>query len=606
MCAKVMCAKVRFPYVSATPIPYPRLRRLGSRRLLVVTPLAVVAVAGMGMLGARARVPDNQIAPGVQVGGLKLGGKSPEEARALLTQWSATRQTAPVHFTFAPDTHITKTWTADAHKLGLGVDVAATLDDVNRAGREGMLGQVSHLLTGSKTIAVPAHVTVDTDQLRAYLKQVAYQVNRKPRNARLKLAGTSIAAYIHDKPGLGMDVDGGIAVVTQSWTRYNGGVPASSTPDAPAPPEPSASSTPAPVTNPAASGTDTGSAAPPVAADPNAHQKPGGGQGEGETRRQGDKGTKAGGGASAVSASSASASEAVSAGLSEGTGRLDVELPVKTTPAAIAYEDITQINGVLGKRETDIGGTSNRLKNVALAASRINGTVLRPGEVFSYNKVVGHRTVEAGFFEAPEIVKGALKPGVGGGVCQVSSTLFNAALLSGLKIVDRSHHAFPVHYLPAGLDATVVDGDIDFRFANNTDTPIYIYGNGRGGVLKFRIYGKTDPTRQIELVRGVRKEGDFGSETETDDSLPAGRRETKTPGHPRIDVTWYRVIKENGVEVKRDTITTHYRSIPAIVLVGTRAPRVRSTPSAGKANASGASAANAAPAPDTNAAPTPN
>ncbi len=580
--------------MSATPMPYPRLRRLGSRRLLVVTPVAVVLAAGMGMLGARARVPDNQIAPGVQVGSLKLGGKSLEEARVLLQQWSATRQTSPLHLSFAPDTQITKTWTADAHKLGLGLDVGATLDDVSRTGREGMLGQVSHLLTGSKILLVPAHVTVDETQLRAYLKQIAYKVNRRPRNARLKLSGTSIAGYIHDKSGLSMDMEGSIAAVTQTWTRYNGGVLPSSPPsDTPTPstaPNPATSST-------ASTGTDTTGAnvpptAPPIAADPNAHQKPGSASGGEEGKRGRDK----------AEASVAAMDTAPSASTStENSGTLDVKLPVKTTPAAVTYEDIAQINGVIGKRETDIGGTSNRLKNVALAASRINGTVLRPGEVFSYNKTVGHRTVEAGFFEAPEIVKGALKPGVGGGVCQVSSTLFNAALLSGLKIVDRSHHAFPVHYLPAGLDATVVDGDIDFRFANSTDAPIYIYGNGHNGVLKFRIYGKTNPAKQIELVRGVRKEGDYGSETESDPGLPAGHRETKTPGHPRIDVVWYRVIKENGVEVKRDTITTHYRSIPAIVVVGTRAPRVRATPATSTAPGS-----EAQPAPDNNAVPNPN
>ncbi len=588
-------------------MPYPRLRRLGSRRLLVVTPLAVVFAAGMGMLGARARVPDNQIAPGVQVGSLKLGGKSLEEARVLLQQWSATRQTLPLHLSFAPDAQITKTWTADAHKLGLGLDVGATLDDVIRTGREGMLGQVSHLLTGGRVTPVAAHVTVDAEQLRAYLKQIAYKVNRRPRNARLKLSGTSIAGYVRDKAGLSMDMEGSIAAVTQVWTRYNGGVPASAPPSDTSTP----STTPNPAAAPVAANTDTGGAnvppaAPPAAADPNAHQKPGSG-GNGETGGR-VKEEKRGGGDKADQSVPASVSAPSAASTaSENSGTLDVELPVKTTPAAVTYEDITQINGVIGRRETDIGGTSNRLKNVALAASRINGTVLRPGEIFSYNKIVGHRTVEAGFFEAPEIVKGALKPGVGGGVCQVSSTLFNAALLGGLKIVDRSHHAFPVHYLPAGLDATVVDGDIDFRFANSTDAPIYIYGNGHNGVLKFRIYGKTDSTRQIELVRGVRKEGDYGSETESDPALPAGHRETKTPGHPRIDVTWYRVIKENGVEVKRDTITTHYRSIPAIVVVGTRAPRVRATPA--KSSTAGASTApgnETAPAPDNNAVPNPN
>ena len=189
--------------MSATPTIYPNshsLRRFGSRRLFLITPL-VLAAAAMGMLGAKARVPDNQIAPGVQVGSLKLGGKSVEEARALLQQQAQTLQSTQVNMAFGEDARIAKTWTADAHKLGLGLDIPATLDAVNQAGREGMLGQMGHLLTGSKPTTVPAHITVDANQLRAYLKQIAYKVNRKPRNARLKLSGTSIADYIRDKPG---------------------------------------------------------------------------------------------------------------------------------------------------------------------------------------------------------------------------------------------------------------------------------------------------------------------------------------------------------------------------------------------------------------------
>ena len=158
---------------------------------------------------------------------------------------------------------------------------------------------------------------------------------------------------------------------------------------------------------------------------------------------------------------------------------------------AVSEEALKEIDGELGHYTTHFGGTgANRGSNIAIAAGRIDGTLLAPNEVFSYNKIVGPRIASAGFKDAPVILKGELVPGIGGGICQVSSTLYNAALLSNLKIVRRSHHAFPVHYLPAGRDATVVDGSIDFQFQNNTDSPIYIRASATRGTLSFRILGK--------------------------------------------------------------------------------------------------------------------
>ena len=169
--------------MSVTPTTYTNIRHANSstNRLLIITPLVILAV-GMGLLGARARVPDNVIAPGVQVGSVKLAGKNVEEARALLQQWADDRVATQFNMRFASEAQISKTWTADAHKMGLGLDVAATLEDVTKAGRENLIGQVSHMITGASPVVVPAHITVDAVQLRAYLKQIAYKINHKPRN----------------------------------------------------------------------------------------------------------------------------------------------------------------------------------------------------------------------------------------------------------------------------------------------------------------------------------------------------------------------------------------------------------------------------------------
>jgi vancomycin resistance protein YoaR len=168
-------------------------------------------------------------------------------------------------------------------------------------------------------------------------------------------------------------------------------------------------------------------------------------------------------------------------------------------------------------------------------------------------------------------VHGELVPGIGGGICQVSSTLYNAVLRSDLKIVRRSHHAFPVHYLPAGRDATVVDGAIDFQFQNSTGAPIYIIGSAHGGRLAFTLLGKRIPGQEVRIELANHTIQPASTETRSDPTLPAGRRVVKTPGHRGHRVTVYRVVKVNGQLVKRELISRdRYRPFPTVVLVGTR------------------------------------
>jgi vancomycin resistance protein YoaR len=253
---------------------------------------------------------------------------------------------------------------------------------------------------------------------------------------------------------------------------------------------------------------------------------------------------------------------------------LAIEAPVHSLEPSVTVEDLHQIDGVLGSFSTSYAATRTRGYNVALATSRIDGTVLAPGEVFSYNRTVGPRVASAGFREAPVILHGELVPGMGGGVCQVSSTLYNAVLLAGLRVVDRSHHAFPVHYLPAGRDATVVDGAIDFQFRNSTDAPICIRSSTHGGRVNFTIWGKSQPSRSIsiETERGDTEPSD--TETVMDSSVPPGHTQVK-PGHPGLHVTVYRVVRENGQEVRREVVSRdHYHPFPTMIHVGPpRAPR---------------------------------
>ena len=146
----------------------------------------------------------------------------------------------------------------------------------------------------------------------------------------------------------------------------------------------------------------------------------------------------------------------------------------------------------------------NRTTNLILASKKINGTVLMPGETFSYNKVVGERTIQAGYKEAPIYVSGRVEDGIGGGICQITTTLYNAVLYANLDVVERSNHQFVPSYASASRDATVVYGAIDFKFKNNRDYPIKITCSVSGGIANFKIWGlKSDTDYQVQITSRI-------------------------------------------------------------------------------------------------------
>ena len=143
----------------------------------------------------------------------------------------------------------------------------------------------------------------------------------------------------------------------------------------------------------------------------------------------------------------------------------------------------------------------NRTTNLILASNKINGTVLMPGETFSYNKVVGERTIQAGYKEAPIYVSGRVEDGIGGGICQITTTLYNAVVYANLDIVERSNHQFVPSYAGPSRDATVVYGAIDFKFKNNRDYPIKITCSVSGGIANFKIWGlKSDNDYDVQIT----------------------------------------------------------------------------------------------------------
>ncbi|MGC8785355.1 MAG: VanW family protein [Armatimonadota bacterium] len=221
----------------------------------------------------------------------------------------------------------------------------------------------------------------------------------------------------------------------------------------------------------------------------------------------------------------------------------------------------------------------NRSHNIRKAAESINGIVLLPGEEFSYNRVVGPRTLKEGFRRAPVIVKGELVPGDGGGVCQVSTTVYMAALQAGLQIVQRSHHAFPIHYAPPGLDATVVYGTIDLRFRNNTPSPIALVAEAKSGRMTVRVLGSAVHRRKVIIQRVTHAVIPPPVKTFPAPKLPLGIRKVTDKGQRGWRVSVYRIIEEPGKSPVREKVTTdYYRPQARIVLVGQAQPQQQTLP----------------------------
>lgn len=261
---------------------------------------------------------------------------------------------------------------------------------------------------------------------------------------------------------------------------------------------------------------------------------------------------------------------------SEPTCLLTAEVvPPRVTRAHLAQIDSewTSATTRYSERERD------RSHNIRKAAESINGIVLLPGDIFSYNDVVGPRTLREGFRRAPVIVRGELVPDDGGGVCQVSTTLYIAALQAGLQIVQRSKHAIPIGYAPPGLDATVVYGAIDLRFRNNTPSPIALIAEAKGGKMTVRVLGGAQHKRTVQIQRVVHAVIPAPVKTFPTDKLPAGVTKVQNKGQRGWRVSVYRVIREPGKPPVREKVTTdYYRPQARVVLIGQGQPEQKTPP----------------------------
>lgn len=249
----------------------------------------------------------------------------------------------------------------------------------------------------------------------------------------------------------------------------------------------------------------------------------------------------------------------------------NVELAVRVKEPAVKTEDLEtqKYDAVVSSFSTAFAANEkNRSENLARAARAIDMTLLKPGEIFSFNKRVGPRNEATGYKDAPVIIQNELVPGIGGGICQVSSTLYNSALLADLEIVERHPHEFAIAYLPPGRDATVTDGNADLKFKNNTPGYILIRSEVKGAELKISFLGKGS-NKKVELQTVIEETKPFGTEKRFDSSLQPGKVIQDQAGAKGYSTRTYRIVRVNNQEVKREEISKDkYKPANKIYRVG--------------------------------------
>jgi vancomycin resistance protein YoaR len=263
---------------------------------------------------------------------------------------------------------------------------------------------------------------------------------------------------------------------------------------------------------------------------------------------------------------------------------VQVDQPARTTADATAMG----ITGVVGSYSTTYGGTPGRLHNVTLVSRLIDGTLIAPGAVFSFNATTGARTADKGFEVAPVIINGELQNGLGGGVCQVSTTTFNAAFLAGLPIVERTNHALYISHYPQGRDATVDYPGIDLKFRNDTDRWLLLRTFVGTGSLTVTLYG-TPQHRRVEYdTSPLVVTGSIPVKRIKDPTLKAGKTEVVEGGAPPRATSVHRRVYAPGGKLLYDTSwRSTYDAETEIVRVGTKKAKPKAAKPAQDAAAAG-------------------
>ena len=234
------------------------------------------------------------------------------------------------------------------------------------------------------------------------------------------------------------------------------------------------------------------------------------------------------------------------------------------------------ITGTVGAYETFFGGVPNRIHNVQLVAHLVDRKLIAPGATFSFNKTTGDRSAARGFLAAPVIINGEVQTGLGGGVCQVSTTVFNAAFVAGLPITARTNHALYISHYPLGRDATVDYPDVDLKFVNDTGHWLLLRTWVSSSSLTVALYGTPQNRRVESVTQPLRVVSPPPVQKTKDPSLPVGQTIVTDPGVPVQTTSVERkVYSASGKLLSDQTWSSYYRAVPKLITVGTRRSRSR-------------------------------
>jgi vancomycin resistance protein YoaR len=248
-------------------------------------------------------------------------------------------------------------------------------------------------------------------------------------------------------------------------------------------------------------------------------------------------------------------------------------LAVRTAPAerSTAEARAMGVTGLVASYQTYYGGDANRIHNVQLVSHLVDRTLIPPGKTFSFNDTTGERTADRGFKEAPVIINGELQTGLGGGVCQVSTTVFNAAYEAGLPIASRTNHALYISHYPQGRDATVNYPNIDLRFVNDTGRWLLLRTWVGSSSLVVALYGTPSGRRVESETAPLVVAGPVPIERVPDPTLEVGKTQLEDEGEPpRATSVRRRVYDAEGELLYDDTWSSAYRGEKRIIHVGTK------------------------------------
>jgi vancomycin resistance protein YoaR len=245
-----------------------------------------------------------------------------------------------------------------------------------------------------------------------------------------------------------------------------------------------------------------------------------------------------------------------------------------TVTAAVTADKLSTVDTRIAGFNTEFASRSSaeRANNINLATKAINGTVLMPGDVFSFNNIVGKRTAEKGYQSAPVIIDNKVDYDFGGGICQVSSTLYNAILRTTMKSTERVHHTIPSSYVNIGEDATVDFGNIDYKFKNTLSYPIYLEGYTSGGNVYFNLYSSSSILgKTYDISNEVYATVQAGTKYIDDPTMLAGQTEVVQKPYTGYKVKVYKKTMQNGAVVTQELVSDdYYRPVDGVIKRGTK------------------------------------